>query len=160
VGSSASVAGDEYRRLPVWGTPPRDPALILVAALACGFAGLAWSSSASSHPLDFVTLAFGALLIAGVLMLVGTSGVWVSDDSIRIRFGLFHRTLAKQRIAGFTFQPSRWTNGIRVLSLVSVSGQIIPVPGWWLRNRPRDLETVELLQRGIGTATPLPMLLT
>ena len=75
-----------------------------------------------------------------------------------IRIVLIGKTLEKSDLTGFMVQKSFWTNGMRVLSLVTKSDAVIPIPGWWLRSEARDQEAIELLQRAIGADSPLPML--
>ena len=148
-----------FTRVPIWGTPPRSPALALVGLLSGVIAWVAISSTTGSR-FSLATVVFCAALIVIALMAAGMSGVWESDRHIRLRMGPVHQTVAKSHIAGFTMQRSFWTNGIRVLSLVTTSGEIIPVPGWMLRSETRDRAAIDLLQRAIGADPPLPMLLT
>ena len=152
------MSAQEYTRVPIWGTFPRDPALVPVLGMAAVFAWMVISSITSDHPWGFASLCFFAALIIVPLVLIGLSGVWVSDERIMIRIVLIGKTLEKSDLTGFMVQKSFWTNGMRVLSLVTKSDAVIPIPGWWLRSEARDQEAIELLQRAIGADSPLPML--
>ncbi len=101
-------------------------------------------------------LLFGAL-VAVPLVLVAMTGVWVDGSHVVVRLGLGSRRLRYDEISGFAHKKSFWTNGIRVLSLVTSSGEVVPVPGWWLRGQAGDKKAIERIEEAVGASSPLPV---
>lgn len=148
-----------YKRVPLSGTFPRDPALIPLLGMDAVVVWLVVSRAVSGHGWDPVSLLFFTVLAVVPLALVIATGVWVSERHILIQMGPIRRIYRFDQIAGITHAKSFWTNGMRVLSIVAASGEVVPIPGWMLRSEVGDQETVRRLEMAIGADSSLPVLL-
>lgn len=131
------------------GTFPRDPFLIPLFCLDAIIVWLVVSSAASGHGWPPSLLLFFALLVVVPLVFVVGTGAWVSERSIMIRIMLGRRIYRFDQVAGITYAKSRWTNCIRVLSLVTTSGDVVPIPGWPLRTDAGDREAIRRMELAI-----------
>jgi hypothetical protein len=139
---------DESRhRVRIWGTFPRDPALVLVALLAVGFGWVLGASPGLRR--DLPSLLFFGLLVAVPSFLVVVSGVWVKGSTITTHFGPIVNTFNVHDVERLSYERSAWTNGIHVLSFVLTTGKVVPIPGWWIRSERQDRAAVTLLSRAV-----------
>lgn len=139
------------------GAFPRDPSLIPLLCLDVVLAWALFPGIRVGAGWDaWTALFYGAIAVVPVV-LVALTGVWVDGTHVVVRLGLGSRRLRYDEISGFAHKKSFWTNGIRVLSLVTSSGEVVPVPGWWLRGQAGDKKAIERIEEAVGASSPLPV---